>query len=474
MTSRYRPKMPGWAQPCHCGSNKKFGTCCKSRLPGFDIGKKYTQACKDGAWEIALLATRADITQYTIWHDSHTAPVIRQENVSGYLLRVDVNALASYLERLQWLYARTARLDAWLDTLDRLRDNIQHRYWHRKIGYYRALFFLRPDHDPSDARRELKKVGPITLEETDVQLLQIFIDLEFARLSFADRLKFLDRILDVSKELGDQLQYRASKAVQFFLVGDTRAADELFSEVVTLAREPRNLPLTKYQKHLYVRALQHLGMLRLDQTMLEEAIALFNEMLAGGGWTEIGQASIQREIAECYKFLEQWRDAEITIRIALDLHETPIDRIHLAEALLYQKKIDEACAEIDGLEAGELTSPALDDYSLAYAAIAIWSEKHERLEIAKKRLESYSPSEPYFRERRLNLLLTVNEGISKQKISRRQKEETTPKGGLLALLSKFVMVQPNFAGIGLNFNAIFEELANRKTPDQPLENEPET
>ncbi|PJR08745.1 hypothetical protein CEJ86_32520 [Sinorhizobium meliloti] len=108
------------------------------------------------------MATRADITQYTIWHNSHTAPVIDQESVAGYLLRVDVNALASYVERLQWLYARTGRLDAWLDTLDRLRENIRHRSWQRKIAYFRALFFLRTDQDPSDARRALLWVGTST------------------------------------------------------------------------------------------------------------------------------------------------------------------------------------------------------------------------------------------------------------------------------------------------------------------------
>ncbi|MBY2937940.1 SEC-C domain-containing protein [Rhizobium leguminosarum] len=471
MTTNYRPTIPTWSQPCHCGSDKKFGNCCRNRLPGFDIGKKYTKECDKEHWELALLATRADITQYTIWHNSHTAPVTHHESVVGYMLWVDINALGSYLERLQWLYDRTGRLSNWLETLDRLRNNIQHRSWYRKIAYYRALFFLRPGYDVAEARRELKKAGPITLQETDVQILQIFIDLEFQRLTFADRLKYLDRILEVSKDLGDQLQYRASKAVQYFLIGDARAAEELFSEVVELGRKPENLPLTKYQRHMYVRAFQHLGMLRHDSKILEESISTFNEIMMDGSWTPIGQAAIYREIAECYKFLEQWHDAETTVRTGLDLHDTPIDRIHLAEALLYQKKATEACAEIDRLKPAELLSPALDDYCLAYAAIAIWSEDQQRLGFAKAHLESYNPDEPYFRERRLNLLLTVNEGISKQKISQDQKDASAPKGGFLALLSKFLMVQPNFGGIGLNFNAIFEELAKRKAPVSSVNNE---
>lgn len=170
--------------------------------------------------------------------------------------------------------------------------------------------------------------------------------------------------------------------------------------------------------------------------------------------------------------MEQWRDAETIIRIAIELHETDVDRIHLAEALLYKKKIDDACIEIDKLHADDLTSPALDDYSLTYAAIAIWSEKQERLENAKRILKNYNPSEPYFRERRLHLLLTVTEGINRQIISQTQKDETTPKSGFLAFLTKFVMLQPNLAGIGLNFNAIFDEIAARKKL-KPLEENPQ-
>lgn len=109
---------------------------------------------------------------------------------------------------------------------------------------------------------------------------------------------------------------------------------------------------------------------------------------------------------------------------------------------------------------------ARDDYALAFSAIAIWSEDQERLEAAKSLLKAYEPAEPYFRERRLALLLNVSEGISKSRISEKQKQESAPKGGFVSLLSKFVLIQPNLAGFGLNLNAIFEELGRRKPQGQ--------
>jgi hypothetical protein len=93
---RWKPK---WSEPCPCASGKKFKDCCQRRLPDFDIGKAYTAAIKGTRLERALLATRADVTQYTIWHKTNTAPALAADGVGLKLLRIDVNALGSYVGR---------------------------------------------------------------------------------------------------------------------------------------------------------------------------------------------------------------------------------------------------------------------------------------------------------------------------------------------------------------------------------------
>ncbi|MFK4488884.1 hypothetical protein [Bradyrhizobium sp. USDA 336] len=102
-------------------------------MQGFDIGKAYDQAIKDNNFERALIATRADITQYTIWHKTNTAPALGRISVGPGLLRIDVNALGAYVSRLSWLYFRLGLTRDWLATLDRLRANVQHPSWYRKI-----------------------------------------------------------------------------------------------------------------------------------------------------------------------------------------------------------------------------------------------------------------------------------------------------------------------------------------------------
>ncbi len=67
---------PKWSEPCPCASGKKYKDCCWRRLPDFDIGKAYTAALREKNLDRALLATRADVTQYTIWHKTNTAPAL--------------------------------------------------------------------------------------------------------------------------------------------------------------------------------------------------------------------------------------------------------------------------------------------------------------------------------------------------------------------------------------------------------------
>ena len=129
---------PGPNQPCLCGSGLKYKKCCASRLPGSEhIGHEFMHLAKLHDVERALLAARADITKYTIWHKSHTARGLFDETPisTESMWRTDVEALADYVERLlrmYWLANRRSELPA---VLERLRSNIQSRAWHHKIFF---------------------------------------------------------------------------------------------------------------------------------------------------------------------------------------------------------------------------------------------------------------------------------------------------------------------------------------------------
>jgi tetratricopeptide (TPR) repeat protein len=458
---------PKWTEPCPCASGKKFRDCCWQRLPGFDIGKAYTRALRDKQQERALLAARADVTQYTIWHKSNTMPVIARGGMVLELLRIDVNALGDYVGRLSSLYFWLGLWKDWPAALERLRANIQHPWWHKKIAYYCAVYHLAPNGDRTEARRELAKVGPVTKDEADLDLLHLYVDLEFDDQPFAARIAILDRILALDKERRNQLQYRGAKAIQYFLIGDVKTAELQLAEVVGMVRETeKDEPLEAYERHLFGRLLQLLGNLKHDKNMLKESAAHFHALLLEDNWTKHGKGAIHREIGDSYRYAGEWDLAERAYRDAIALGGSDLDKVHVAECLLYREQIEVAANEIDTVRRETLPRHEFEDFVFAYAAVAIWSDKPERLTQAKSLLQNLGTAEPAFNERRLNLLVRVTETLATGKASTEAKSDSTPEGGI-ATVSNFFLLEPNIAGIGININAIINYFARKKPKDKP-------
>jgi tetratricopeptide (TPR) repeat protein len=467
----YRRWKPKWSEPCPCGSGKKFKECCQRRLPDFEIGKAYMAALRERHLDRALLATRADVTQYTIWHKRNTAPASAAGGVGLQLLRVDVNALGAYVGRLSSLYFHLGLWKDWPAVLDRLRTNIQHPAWYRKIAYYLAFYYLSPHGDRAKARQELAKAGPITKKEEDLELLQLYVDLEFDDLPFATRMEILGRILELDPDRENQLQYRGAKAVQYFMIGDTQTAEQQLTEVIDLVRQTEaDEPLEGYEKHLYGRLLQLLGSLTRDKPTLKESALQFHGLLLEDRWTQSGKAAIQRELGDSYRYADEWDRAETAYREAIRLGGSDLNKVHAAECLLYRKLVDAAATEIDTVKRDTLPRHEFEDFVFAYAAIAIWSAKAERLTEAKTLLQALGPAEPIFNDRRLNLLLRVTETLASGTASAAAKADSTPKGGL-AMVSSFFELKPNIAGLGINFNAIIEYFARKKTKGEPDKSE---
>jgi tetratricopeptide (TPR) repeat protein len=455
---RWKPK---WSEPCPCASGKKFKDCCQRRLPDFDIGKAYTAAIKGTRLERALLATRADVTQYTIWHKTNTAPALAADGVGLKLLRIDVNALGSYVGRLSSLYFHLGLWKDWPAALNRLRTNIQHPSWSRKIGYYLAFYYLGPADNREKARQELAKLGPITNKEEDLELLQLYGDLEFDYLPFAARMEILDRILELDDDRDNQLQYRGAKAIQYFMIGDTQTAERQVAEVIDMVRQTEaDEPLEGYEKHLYGRLLQFLGSVRRDKPMLKESALQFHALLLEDRWTQSGRANIQRELGDSYRYADEWDQAETAYREAIALGGSDLNKVHIAECLLYRKQVAAAAAEIDSAKRETLPRHESEDFVFAYAAIAIWSARPERLTEAKTLLQAMGAADPVFNDRRLNLLLRVAETLASGTASAAAKADSTPAGGL-ATASNFFLLQPALVGLGIDFNEMLEHLARR-------------
>ena len=448
---------PKWGDPCLCASGKKFKDCCRRRLQGFDIGKAYSKAIKDRHLERALLCARADITQYTIWHKSHTDPVMHRPGMPPDLLRIDVNALGDYVGRLSALYLRLDLWSDWRPTLVRLRENINHEKWHRKVGYYLALSYLGPENDRVAARRELAKLGPMTTVETDLELLQIYVDLEFENLTFAERMSFLDRLLEVGKDRDNQLQYRCGKAIQYYLIDDRKTAQSILTEVVAKVEATRDDdPLDIRERQLFANVLQLLGSLKGDADLMKRSASEFEALLEETGWTDHGRAYVLRGLGDTYRYAGSYEVAERVYGDAVAIGGPGLDQVNVAECLLRRGLVDRAVTELEKADTALLVGREREDYVHCYGAIALAAKKTAMLKIALDMLKQLNSSEPIFNRQRLELLVSVTDMLAGKQV----KSATTSNGA--GTFANFLILQPSIMGFGINFNAIIDYLARRK------------
>jgi hypothetical protein len=142
---------------------------------------------KEAKYKEALYASRADVSQYTIWHKSHTEPAIRGGMPKeGSILEIDIRALADCVDRLMFCHIKADMMDEFPAVLERLRSNISDPDWQRKIIYFHALHALWPEWDRKAGRRELKKLGSVA-DEKDEQILQLYLDLFGDDLAFSKK-----------------------------------------------------------------------------------------------------------------------------------------------------------------------------------------------------------------------------------------------------------------------------------------------
>jgi uncharacterized protein HemY len=106
--------------------------------------------------------------------------------------------------------------------------------------------------------------------------------------------------------------------------------------------------------------------------LLKDSAAQFHALLLEDNWTQAGRAALLRELGDSYRYADEWEQAERAYREALQLGASDLDKVHLAECLLYRKQIEAASKEIDAVKRETLPRHEFEDFVFAYAAIAIW------------------------------------------------------------------------------------------------------
>lgn len=454
---------PARNSECLCGSGHKFKRCCADYLPVSDIGKKSRAAAEADNYKEALIAARSDIAQYTIWHKAHTAPHIRaccDELPEPFheLLSIDVKALSECVEFLCWCYNHLNRADEFSAVLERLRSNIDHPQWHRKITYFHALQALRKDWDYEAGKKELKKLGSMD-EEVDVEILQLYTDLFRNDLSFSTRQTLTERIANLAEEPAERLHYQCQSAINLLMVDDQEGATKKLQSAIHDYSEVRDEDNeSAYALNIYASAIEMLGQMRQDKLMLDNAVTLFRKFVLLDNLSKRGIAHAYQKLGDALCSSSLWKEAKDAYSIAFEHDPHDILKIFISKCLLYLDNLEDAKKLMYTVEKTTLTASEAADYAFTFTQIAIESGKKEDLVNAEHELRALQIVEPYFKQYQNELLISVIDAL---RIGPSQERITKTRGLLrkaAAVALRYTLLEPNFYGLGLKVGKILEDL----------------
>jgi tetratricopeptide (TPR) repeat protein len=466
-TTGHRPFRPAWGAQCLCGSGKRYRDCCRTRLPGRDIGEAWRVDADRERWGAAILSLRADVTQYTIWHIDHTAPFKggRTPMFRGKsLLKIDVEALSEYVDRLMRSYILAGRHDSVAAMLDRLACNIDDPSWLAKIAYHKAMDRLLRGDRPG-AASELAKVGGVTPQSDDVDLLQAHLDLHGSEMGLTETLAFMDRVLELTTSRSDRLQYGGARAFQLILANDPKGGHDALLEVVRIGREMEaEKPFGNLSQLWFCRALEGVAVETRDETMFEEVIRRLTPLRDGDELTRKGRAHVGRSIGDAFRYWGRYERGIEAYRLASELEEDGALITFEAECRLRLGDGDGALTTLGRVNVPSLPVAEFADYAFTYFYVAMERTDRGALEMALDLLKRASTPQPYFETMRLTHIVTTQDALAALAA---QKSLPKAKGlsVFLRSMSRYVQLQPNFNGVGINLNNVLEDVADRLDKD---------
>lgn len=432
------------------------------------MGEAWREPARKEQWPKVLRALRADLTQYTIYHRTNTVPMMRRfppEQIE--ILSIDIEALNEAVEHLCAIYSRLGRLAEFLQVIERLRANIDDPRWQRKLTYQQAMT-AHLLNDTAGARRDLAKLGSITAEETDLELLQLHIDLNGETIALVDKLKLYDRVLELTESRSARFQYAAAKGVELTLAGDSVGAIATTDAALQIGRESEDgRPFSANAELWFCKLLEVAGIARPDRECFVEAATRLKTLVTRTDhFTPAGLGHLYRCLGDVLRLRGQWEGGALAYAAGFALDGDPANQIFEASCRLMQGRKDEALATIESIHFDALDVPERADFAIAYAAIAIALRDGARLENAAAKLKAVTPIRQYFAHENVKYQLAIERaraaitaGTAVPNSSRLLEWITS--------LSRWFMVQPNIAGIGINLNNMVDDAVAARRRKQP-------
>lgn len=440
---------PELYENCLCGSGIRYENCCRDEWPKHDYRKK--DKSSDTSTD-RLKYLRSHITWYRLCHLAHTAPLMRMKGYDGWLLETDIDSMRELVQRARYLYIECGIVDSYPLMLGELSGAIADTRWGWCLSYEEALHYMVTKKDYDAARAVLAKYQWRDL--LSAELLEVYLDAYHDELGHVDIISAATRITELTEVESSRFHYRFLIAIQHFLLNEPKRAETLAREAVELYEALSIDERDAYGNRLLGMAVMQLGQLLKDESMLRKAIDLLIAEVDEERYRSNAIAEIWLQVAECYHSLGEFYMAEKLYHRSLSIEFTDLANIYLARVQLALNRNDRAKEILDSLSVESISKPNFFDYAIVRCDVALLTKNSSDIQLALSFIKQVYSSDPYFKDLIQELVVALYD--------LQLGKKSAQANSILARVNRYVTLNPNIAGIGINFNAVIEDFLNKK------------
>jgi len=219
----------------------------------------------------------------------------------------------------------------------------------------------------------------------------------------------------------------------------------------------------------HARAISLLADLQHSAKLKMQSIQEFESLLENHSWTDSGIADIHFEIGKSLFHIKKFEEAIEQYRKSLEIQKTEIVKVFMSQAQL-DLNDEGAISTIKEVEdnLSELSESERLDYIFTYTAIGIAFKQKDMIEKSLGYLNDISPLAPVFEKHKSKLASEISVLYKTGELEEKSNLISTLKK-LFGLTTRYLILQPNIAGLGVNINKMADDLVSesnkKKQPD---------
>lgn len=433
-------------EKCLCGSGRLYSMCCKPFSgQGIEIYKKEIDSKNYiKAYYIAV----AMLSDYLEDVRKHTNRILKDNPVIGrFVLHKDVNALSELADRIFYCIPK-GNTDNWGERFESIKELVDAEDWKNECEYYQLLYYdLNNDKGKFSEQIEAIVKNIKVDVHTDQRMLELLRSVILPTGQLMNLLKLDDILIEKTDSSLMKLKYKFDKAIQLELVSDNTSAKKIADEVIgELEKGDLYTEDEMYSQDVTAMIYEMYYNFDPDIKWLEKALHVRKKMDIKK-FTEAGKVKYYSDIAYTYWKMGNYEVAEQDFCTSLEYAKTAFAQIYLLDCLVEQKKIKNLKEYLESVEFEDMGVDSID-FLIIVGNAAIQLNDNDSIELIKRYLKGINIEVPYYKFglKELELELEKKSG----KIMRLLNK--------LSPLKKYLILQPQLNGVGINVEKILEDL----------------